>query len=134
MARAVLVVAVLLGVGSASAQDYVTVERRASPGGIVLRDAVSGAVAGAAVGGGIILYEKVIQNNANYDWGRTLAWGTVIGLGVGLVWGIVDATSAPRAVAMQAPRPVRDGLSRSLDLRPMDRSGLALAPVWQGRF
>jgi hypothetical protein len=136
MAKALIVAAALLGIGaaSASAQDYVAVERRASPAGTVLRDTIAGGVVGSAVAGGIILYNMGIDDDEDYDWGRTLAWGAVIGLGAGLVWGIVDATSGP-SYAMAAPRaPVRDGQSLSLNVRRADESGMALFPVVLGRF
>jgi len=128
-----LVAAAVLGLASAaSAQGYVEVERRSSPAGIVLRDAVSGALVGSAVAGGIILYNMGIEGEDDYDWGRTLAWGAVIGLGAGLVWGVVDATTGPD-YAVKRPV-VRDGLSMSLDVRRQDQSGKVLFPVVRGRF
>src|SRR6266508_4066125 len=99
------VVALFAVGGSAFGQDYVTVERRRSTGSVVLRDTVAGTVLGSAVAGGVILYNMGIQDKSNYDWGRTLAWGALIGLGAGLVWGIVDATTGP-AYAAVARSPV----------------------------
>jgi hypothetical protein len=130
----VIAVLVLLGVaGNALAQDYVTVERRRSPAATVLRNTVAGGLAGSAVAGGIILYEMGINDNDDYDWERTLAWGAVIGLGAGLVWGIVDAASGP-AYAQISPSPVRDGMSMSLDVRRRDQSGKEVFPLMTRRF
>jgi hypothetical protein len=127
------VVALLGTAGSALAQDYVRVERRRSTAGIVLRDTIAGGVLGSAVAGGIILYEMGANDNDDYNWERTLAWGAVIGLGAGLVWGIVDATSEPDVVARITPRaPVRDGQSLSLARR--DQSGVQRFPLVVKRF
>jgi len=127
-------VVALLGVtGSALAQEVVTVERRRSSAGIVLRDTIAGGVVGSAVAGGVILYNMGIQDKSDYDWGRTLAWGALIGLGAGLVLGVVDATSGP-TYAMVPRNPVRDGLSTSLDVRRRDQSGVQQFPVFARRF
>jgi len=127
-------VVALLGVtGSALAQEVVTVERRRSSAGIVLRDTIAGGVVGSAVAGGVILYNMGIQDKSDYDWGRTLAWGALIGLGAGLVLGIVDATSGP-TYAMVPRNPVRDGLSTSLDVRRRDQSGRQEFPLLVRRF
>ena len=118
----IVVAFALVAFGTAQAEDTVTVERHTNPAGTIVRDTVGGALAGSAVSGVIIGYEMGIQNRDNYDWGRTLAWGAVIGAGVGLVWGIVDATSAP-SYAMAAPlAPVHDGNSMTLDVRKRDQS------------
>ena len=133
MLRIVAAIALLgLGVTSARAQDY-TVRRRASPAGVVLRDTITGGLVGTAVGGGIILYEMGIQNRSNYDWGRTLAWGAVIGLGVGLIWGVVDATTGP-SYAMVHDLHAHDGQSMTLDVRSKDQSGTELFPLMMHRF
>ncbi|MFT3917134.1 MAG: hypothetical protein QM704_24525 [Anaeromyxobacteraceae bacterium] len=134
--RALVAAAILAAAGTASAQGYVAVDHRPSAAGLVLRDAVSGALVGAAVSGGVILYKMGIQDESGYDWGRTLAWGTVIGLGAGLVWGVVDATTGP---TYSAGRPVvslhaTDGQSFTLDQRRRDQSRLQTFTVWQGRF
>lgn len=132
--KAVVAAVALLGVvTSASAQEYVGVERRASPAGIVLRNTITGGLVGSAVAGGIILYEMGINDNDDYNWERTLAWGAVIGLGAGLIWGVVDATTGP-AYAMVPRDPVRDGQSMSLDVRRRDQSGKEMFPLLQGRF
>jgi hypothetical protein len=133
--KALVAAFVLLGLAasSAGAQDYVTVEKRSSPAGTVLRNTIAGGLLGSAVSGGIILYEMGIQDNEDYNWERTLAWGAVIGLGAGLVWGIVDASSGPD-VAMISRSPVRDGQSMSLDVRRRDESGKAMFQVLGGRF
>lgn len=132
--KALAAAVALLGFGtSALAQDYVTVERRSSPAGTVLKNTITGGLVGSAVSGGIILYEMGIQDNDDYDWERTLMWGAVIGLGAGLVWGVIDATTGP-SYAMVGQGPVRDGLSMSLDVRRRDQSGKELFPVVAGRF
>lgn len=134
MLRAVVAAIAVFGIGvtSAHAQDY-GVHRSSSPAGVVLRDTISGGLVGTAVGGGIILYNMGIQNNKDYDWGRTLAWGAVIGLGAGLIWGIVDATSGP-SYAMTSDLHAHDGGSMSLDVRSRDQSGTELFPVMLHRF
>jgi len=99
----------------------------------VLRDTIAGGVVGSAVAGGVILYNMGIQDKSDYDWGRTLAWGALIGLGAGLVLGVVDATSGP-TYAMVPRNPVRDGLSTSLDVRRRDQSGVQQFPVFARRF
>jgi hypothetical protein len=134
MLRAVVAAIALMGIGvtSAHAQDY-TVHRSGSPAGVVLRDTITGGLVGTAVGGGIILYQMGINDKSNYDWGRTLAWGAVIGLGVGLIWGVVDATTGP-AYADRTIAGAHDGQSLSLDVAPRDQSGRSLFPVLMGRF
>ena len=133
--KALVAAFVLLGLAasSARAQDYVQVERRRSPAGVVLRDTIAGGLVGSAVSGGIILYNMGIQDKNDYNWQRTLAWGAVIGLGAGLVWGIVDAASGP-SYAMISRNPVHDGQSMSLDVRARDQSGMQLFEVMRGRF
>lgn len=133
--KALVAAFVLLGLAasSARAQDYVRVEKRSSPAGTVLRDTVAGGILGSAVSGGIILYNMGIQDKSDYNWERTLAWGAVIGLGTGLIWGIVDASSGP-SYGMISRSPVHDGQSMSLDVRRRDESGKALFQVLGGRF
>ncbi len=130
--RAVVAAIALFGIGvtSAHAQDYVGVRRSASPAGVVLRDTITGGLVGSAVAGGIILYPMGINDKSNYDWGRTLAWGAVIGLGAGLIWGVVDATSLSDRTIMAA----HDGQSMSLDVAPRDQSGKTTFPVVLGKF
>ena len=68
-----------------------------SAGAIVATDAIAGAVVGTAVGGGVALYHRYIEDGSNGNWGnwqRDLALGAAIGLGVGLVVGVVDAASS----------------------------------------
>jgi hypothetical protein len=122
-----------LAASSARAEDYVQVQKRSNPAGTVLRDTITGGLVGSAVSGGIILYNMGIQDKNDYDWQRTLAWGAVIGLGAGLVWGIVDAASGP-SYAMISRNPVHDGQSMSLDVRARDQSGTQLFEVMRGRF
>lgn len=133
--RGVVAAIALLGLTATSvqAQDYVTVERRGSPAGTVLRNTITGGLVGSAVSGGIILYEMGINDNDDYNWERTLAWGAVIGLGVGLIWGVVDATTGP-AYAMVSRSPVHDGQSMTLDVRRRDQSGKEIFPVFSRRF
>ncbi|HEX9053076.1 MAG TPA: hypothetical protein VF841_21285 [Anaeromyxobacter sp.] len=132
--RAVVAAIALFGFGVTSAHaDEYAVHRSASPAGVVLRDTVAGGLVGTAVGGGIILYQMGINNAKNYDWGRTLAWGAVIGLGVGLVWGVVDATTGP-SYAMTNELHAHDGQSMSLDVRSQDQSGAELFPLMMHRF
>jgi hypothetical protein len=133
IAKLFAVLALLGTAGSAFAQDYVRVERRRSSAGVVLRDTVAGGLLGSAVAGGIILYNMGIEDEEDYNWERTLAWGAVIGLGAGLVWGIVDAASGP-GYARISRAPVRDGMSMSLDVRTKDQSGRELFPVLMRRF
>jgi hypothetical protein len=132
--KALAAVIALMGFGTrALAEDYVTVQRRSSTAGVVLRDTISGGLLGSAVSGGIIGYEMGVKNHSDYNWQRTLALGAGIGLGVGLIWGIVDATSGSN-YAMGTPVPSRDGLSTTLDVRRSDQSGLAEFPVVMGHF
>ncbi len=133
--KALVVAIAILGLSASSAlaQDYVTVERRGSPAGTVLRNTIAGGLLGSAVSGGIILYEMEINDNEDYNWERTLAWGAAIGLGVGLIWGIVDATSGP-SYGMISRSPVHDGQSMSLDVRRRDQSAREMFPVFHGRF
>ncbi len=129
----VLAAVALVGFASSALAQDVVVEKRTSTAGTVLRGAVAGGLLGSAVSGGIILYEMGINDNDDYNWQRTLAWGAVIGLGAGLVWGVVDAASGPD-YAMIARAPVHDGQSLSLDVRRRDQSGKELFPVLAGRF
>jgi hypothetical protein len=133
--KALVVAIAILGLSASSAfaQDYVTVERRGSPAGTVLRNTIAGGLVGSAVSGGIILYEMGVNDNEDYNWERTLAWGAAIGLGAGLIWGIVDATSGP-SYGRISRSPVHDGQSMSLDVRRRDRSAREIFPVFQGRF
>ncbi|GAO01983.1 hypothetical protein [Anaeromyxobacter sp. PSR-1] len=132
----VAVVALAVGVQAARADDDVYVRRHANPVGTVARDTIAGGVAGSAVAGGIILYNMGIQDHSNYDWGRTLAWGALIGAGVGLLWGVVDVATAPdyamRTAVARAP--VRDGQSFTMDLRRRDQSRQETFGLVAGRF
>ncbi len=77
-------------------QEVATVESRPSAGSIIVRDAIGGAVLGAAVGGGVAIYRRYIENGSNGQWGnwqRDLALGAGIGLAAGLILGAVDAAS-----------------------------------------
>jgi hypothetical protein len=134
--KAIFVAVTLLGFGAAHAQDYVEVEREDNAAGTVLRNTIAGGLLGSAVAGGVILYEMGIEDNDDYDWGRTLAWGAVIGLGAGLVFGLVDAASDDDLAARSrlARAPVRDGNSLTLDVRRRDMSQKMTMPLLTRRF
>jgi len=123
--------ALALTASSAARADDVVVERHPSTAGIVAADTLYGGIGGAAVGGGIILYNMGIQDNTRYDWGRTLAISTAVGLGVGLVWGIVDAANAQAYPALR--QPVTDGQSWQAQ-HPFDQSGTSIVPLEVGRW
>jgi hypothetical protein len=78
--------------------EVVTVETpRRNTGGVILADAVGGMLLGAAAGGGVSLYNH--YNNADGSWGdwqRNVAIGAGIGLGVGLLFGAIDASNGDR--------------------------------------
>jgi hypothetical protein len=122
----------LAGFGVAHAEDQPVLVRRSNPVGTVARDTLTGALVGSAVSGGIILYNMGIQGHDNYDWGRTLAWGAGAGAVVGLVWGIVDATTGPSYAAMRPA--VRDGASSTFDLHRADLSRKSIFPLAMGHF
>lgn len=115
----------LLGVVARARAEQGIAARGPSPIGVVLRDGVVGGLVGSAVAGGIAGYNLGIQGHAGFDWGRTLAWGAGIGVGAGLVLGMVSSARS-RAVPQG---PVRDGLSRSLDVRARDQSHTRLFPL-----
>jgi hypothetical protein len=76
------------------ADDIAEVHTHSSPGGVIFRDALGGAVLGAAAGGGYALYQK--ENNNNGDWGnwqRPVLIGAGVGAAIGIVFGVVDATT-----------------------------------------
>jgi hypothetical protein len=80
---------------------------RVFPVGVVVRDTFGGAFLGAAAGGGYAIYQK--ENNNNGDWGnwqRPVLIGAGVGAGIGLILGIVDATTW--SSAGYAPEPVAD--------------------------
>lgn len=136
-AKALVVIGLCaLGTTSVRAQEVVRVEREPSAAGTVLRSTLAGGILGSAVAGGIILYNREIEDDSDYNWERTLAWGAVIGLGAGLVWGIVDAASEPdyAATTRLARAPVRDGQSLTLDVRKRDQSNRAIGTVFAHRF
>jgi hypothetical protein len=86
--------------------EVVEVQTRPSPVGVIARDVFGGALAGAAVGGGVVLYNHYVTNNGNGDWGnwgRTIGIGAAIGAGVGLVFGAVDAASNSDRVYSNGP-------------------------------
>jgi hypothetical protein len=74
--------------------EVVEVQSHRNPAGVILGDTVGGAVAGAAVGGGVVLWKRYVDNSGWGDWGRTIAIGAAIGAGVGLLFGVVDAASS----------------------------------------
>lgn len=130
MLRALVVGVTLLGFGVASADEVVRVEREENTAGVILKDTLAGGALGSAVAGGVILYNMGIEGEDDYDWGRTLAWGAVIGLGAGLVFGVVDATTGPDYVASRAP--VHDGYSLTMNRK--DQSNRTLMPLLSRRF
>jgi len=133
--KALAAATALVALGSTARAEDQAVVHHANPAGIVLRDTVTGGVLGAAVAGGIIGYNMGIQNHSDYNWQRTLAWGAGIGLAAGLVWGIVDATSASSSYAAANRLALaHDGQSRSLDVPNRQAPGEALFPVALGRF
>jgi hypothetical protein len=76
-------------------QEVAVVESRPSPVGIVARDAIGGAVLGAAVGGGVAAYRRYVSSEASWgNWQRDVAIGAGIGLAAGLILGAVDAASS----------------------------------------
>ncbi len=76
--------------------DAVVVETHRNTAGVIVGDAVGGAVAGAAVGGGVALYNRYLSDSKSWgNWQQDLLIGAGIGLGVGLVFGVVDAASTP---------------------------------------
>jgi hypothetical protein len=74
--------------------QVVEVQSRPSAGGIIVRDALGGAIAGAVVGGGVALCNRYCSSNGDWgNWQRDIGLGAAIGLGVGLLFGAVDAAS-----------------------------------------
>jgi hypothetical protein len=83
--------------------QVVGVESRPSAGGIIVRDALGGAIAGAVVGGGVALCNRYCSSNGDWgNWQRDIGLGAAIGLGVGLLFGAVDAASNAETV-MRGP-------------------------------
>ncbi|MFL5309378.1 MAG: hypothetical protein ACJ79H_02880 [Myxococcales bacterium] len=79
---------------SGLAQEVAVVESRPSTAGIIARDAIGGAVLGAAVGGGVAAYRRYVSSEASWgNWQRDVALGAGIGLAAGLLLGAVDAAS-----------------------------------------
>src|ERR1700693_658872 len=77
-------------------QQVYEVEGHRSPAGVIVRDAVGGAAAGALVGGGVAAYRNFVQDEGWGNWQRDVLVGAGIGLGVGLILGVADAASADR--------------------------------------
>jgi hypothetical protein len=74
-------------------------------GGAVIRDTFGGAVLGAAAGVGYAYYNKEENNGGNWgNWQRPVFIGAGIGAAVGLVFGIVDAST----YSDRAPTPYAD--------------------------
>jgi hypothetical protein len=79
---------------SAFRQEVAVVESRPSPAGIIVRDAIGGAVLGAAVGGGVAAYRRYVSDERQWgNWQRDVGIGAGIGLAAGLILGAVDAAS-----------------------------------------
>ncbi len=134
MVKAMVAAAVLVAFGNVARADDQVVLHRTNPVGTIARDTITGGVLGSAVAGGVILYNMGIENHSNYDWGRTLAWGAGIGLAAGLIWGVVDATTAPSYSAVSPVAMAHDGESLSLDRAPRQAPGQAMFPIALGRF
>jgi hypothetical protein len=85
----------LTGLSRSGLSDTVVgVESRPSVGGILVRDALGGAIAGAVVGGGVALCNRYCSSNGSWgNWQRDIGLGAAIGVGVGLLFGAVDAAS-----------------------------------------
>ena len=63
-------------------------------GGAVVRDTFGGAVLGTAIGVGVAYYNKEENNGGNWgNWQKPVFIGMGVGAAVGLVFGIVDATT-----------------------------------------
>jgi hypothetical protein len=75
------------------ADEVVEVQTRPSPAGVIFRDMLGGAVVGAAVGGGVVLYKHYVTNNGNGDWGN---WGRDIGIGAAIGAGAIHRPGARR--------------------------------------
>jgi hypothetical protein len=129
--KSVVVTASLLGFGVAQAQETAEVRERRSTASVVAMDTLWGGVAGAAVSGGVIGYRMGVQNRSNYDWAPVLGTGIAIGVGAGLLWGILDATTGPTYSRVNGP--ASDGLSFG-ETHPFDMSGTFVAPIAGGRF
>src|SRR4051812_39424371 len=86
---------------SGLAAEVVEVQTRPSPAGVIVRDMLGGAVAGAAVGGGVVLYDHYVTNNGNGGWGN---WGRTHGICAGTRVGVGLLVGAPHARAEADPR------------------------------
>jgi hypothetical protein len=129
-----MVAVTLLGFGAASAdEEVVHVDRHErSTAGIILKDTVAGGLVGSAVAGGVILYNMGIEDNDDYNWERTLAWGAIAGLGAGLLFGVIDAADEPDHYAAASRAPVRDGYSLTMNRK--DQSNKTMMPLLSRRF
>src|SRR3954462_5812615 len=74
-------------------QQVMEVESRRSAGSIILTDAIGGAALGALAGGGVAAYRNYVQNEGWGNWERDVLIGDGVGLGVGLIVGVADASS-----------------------------------------
>src|SRR2546430_12236750 len=61
--------------------EVVEVQTRPSPVGVIARDAIGGAVASPAVGGGGGVYRYHVTKNSNADWGN---WHNDIPIGAAI--------------------------------------------------
>jgi hypothetical protein len=116
----------LVSVAPARAEEVVTTRRdEPTTMGIIGRDTLWGGVAGAAVGGGIVLIENggFTMKHGN-NWGRTLALSTGIGLIAGVGFGIFDAATMRQETTVTTPRAATDGYSSQDRIGP-DASGVA---------
>lgn len=122
----------LLLVAVAARPQSLAVPRRRSEIDLMLRDGITGGLMGSAVAGGLLAYNLGVQGRTGVEWGRTLAWGAGLGVAAGVVVGLLDAAISRKPAGPD--RPVRDGLSRSLEARARDQSHTHLFPVVARRF
>src|SRR6267378_1693486 len=80
--------------GTLAASALVLSLSLAAPAHAAGRDAIGGAVLGAAVGGGVAAYRRYVSSESSWgNWQRDVAIGAGIGLAAGLILGAVDASS-----------------------------------------
>src|SRR5207244_8031902 len=84
--------------------EIVEVQARPNPAGIIISDAIGGAILGGAVGAGVAVWNRYETTNGTWDnWERPVLIGAGIGLGVGLIVGGVQAASAAADHSYMAP-------------------------------
>ncbi len=84
--------------------EIVEVQARPNPAGIIIGDAIGGAVLGGAIGAGVAVWNRYEVTNGTWDnWERPVLIGAGIGLGVGLIVGGVQAASAAADHSYMSP-------------------------------